>query len=104
MTLEVVMNSTMDFCVSELMVSSNACHEPEDRTFGRLHIGDGLTPRHHSGWCERSRSSFQGYLERGGDIIRPEREFGPAHPVAARPAVAVRSINIPASCDAIATA
>src|ERR1041384_1904847 len=68
---------------------TDARHEAEDCTFGRLHVGDGLTPRHHSGCRERRRPSFHSYLERGGDIARPEREFSPAHPVAAHLAVAV---------------
>jgi len=48
---------------------TDARHETEDRTFGRLHVGDGLTPRHHSGWRERRRPSFHGYLKRGGPQV-----------------------------------
>ena len=39
---------------------TDACNEPEDRTFNRLHVGNGLTPRHHSGRRERRRPRFHG--------------------------------------------
>src|ERR1044072_6789764 len=86
---------------SWLCSACDLLYKTEDRTFRRLHIRYGLTPRHYSWWRERRPSSFYGYLERGGDIARPERESRSGHPSAAGVTVAVREHQHPCvvRCD-----